>query len=70
MNVTLLKDHIHAGIKYLEGEVIDVEQHIAAWLAEHGIIAAKDAPKSAAAPAKSAAVPKTTPTADSGATKE
>lgn len=45
IKVTLLKEHIHQDIKRAEGEVIEVAEHIADWLAEHGVIAPRGAHK-------------------------
>jgi hypothetical protein len=38
MQVTLKKDHTHAGEKHQAGAQIEVDQHDAEWLAANGVI--------------------------------
>lgn len=38
MKVQLINPHTHAGVGYQPDDVIEVNEHEAKWLAEHGIV--------------------------------
>jgi hypothetical protein len=43
--VTLLKPHTNAGIDYVPGDLLDVDEATAQWLIEHGVAEAAPEPR-------------------------
>lgn len=75
VSVKLLKNHIHELEERVVGEIIEVEQHVALYLAKHGVIdpaklPAKLRPADDAAPASPKATGKPTAATGTEATKE
>ena len=66
VKVQLLKDHIHAEVKRLEGEVIEVGTHLVDFLVRHGVIDPKKLPADLR-PAPDASAPPAAPAKGDGA---
>lgn len=51
IKVTLIAEHIHQRVKRVEGDVIEVADHLFDWLARHGVIETRPQGKGKAAKA-------------------